>query len=399
VRSAGDRLRWLTAPPRPLTHAVIAGALAVVWTATYLAGGSHTALPHAFYLPIVVAGLTFGAPGAVATAVVAAVLAGPLMPQDVAAGTAQDLTNWAARGVFFAAVGGVVGGLFSALRRAYTCGLVDHLERELDVGSGEGPPDPEGARRVRRLLREPDRLRPVFQPIYSLGDGALVAVEALTRFDTDELATPTEWFTRARRAGLTVDLELAAIDKALADVDRIADPDVDLALNCSPATICDPRLPAVLDRAGDRRVLLEITEHDVIDDYRQLEQVLPALRARGVALAVDDAGAGFASLRHILQLAPDVIKLDISLTQGLRSDPVRRALAECLVGFASSTDIRLVAEGIEDHADLWAWRELGAHAAQGYLLGRPRPVPPARRSPLLADHARTASLGDRLGLS
>jgi EAL domain-containing protein (putative c-di-GMP-specific phosphodiesterase class I) len=400
VGGAADGTQWLTAPPRWVAFATVTGSLGIVWALTYATGGSHSALPHGFYLPIVVAGLAFGGAGAVATAVVAAVLVGPLMPQDVAAGTVQELANWLTRGAFFVLVGAVVGGLFSTLRRAYTSGIVDHLERDLDAGDLEVSDDPDGAARVRSLLRDTTRLQPVFQPIYSLAEGRLVAVEALTRFATEEVEPPDIWFARARRAGMSADLELAAIDAALAVVDRVVDPAVDLSLNCSPATICDPRLPAVLEQAGPRRVLLEITEHAVVDDYQQLEQVLPGLRARGIALAVDDVGAGFASLRHILKLAPDVIKLDISLTQGLRSDPVRRALAECLVGFASSTGIRLVAEGIEDRADLAAWCELGADAVQGYLLGRPLPSAPARHAELLVDDAsRTTSFGGRLGLS
>ncbi len=92
-------------------------------------------------------------------------------------------------------------------------------------------------------------------------------------------------------------------------------------------------------------------------------------------IAVDDAGAGFASLRHIVRLSPDIIKLDISLTQHIREDPVLRALAAALVQFAHQTGTELIAEGIETTADLAAWQDLGAHAAQGYLLARPAGLP------------------------
>lgn len=105
---------------------------------------------------------------------------------------------------------------------------------------------------------------------------------------------------------------------------------------------------------------------------------------------MDDAGAGFASLRHIVRLAPDYIKLDISLTQGLGFDPIRRALACALVDFASQTDAKLIAEGIEDPTDLDTWRTLGAHAAQGYLLAAPGPLPPEAIATSISAHHRQA---------
>jgi EAL domain-containing protein (putative c-di-GMP-specific phosphodiesterase class I) len=150
---------------------------------------------------------------------------------------------------------------------------------------------------------------------------------------------------------------------------------VALHVNASPALLHDDRLLRLLGQYPDRQVVLEITEHEVVDDYDRLATSLQRLRDTGAKIAVDDVGAGIASLRHIVRIAPDTIKLDISLTQHLRHDPVRRALARALVQFAQDTGTLLVAEGIESEADLVMWRRLGADGGQGYLLARPGPLP------------------------
>jgi EAL domain-containing protein (putative c-di-GMP-specific phosphodiesterase class I) len=355
--------------------------LAASWTLTYLGGGTHTVLAHTFYLPIVVAAAAFGARGALVAAVLAGLIAGPLLPLDLAGGTPQSSLSWLTRTAVFALVGGTIGGLFTAIRRSYADALEAQLVHGLERETVAAPSaDAEG--RVAEVI-EQGCFHPVFQPVYALADGRLRAVEALTRFDTEIGEPPDVWFDLARQCGREVELDLAAIEAALRTADAVLPEDVDLGLNCSPATICDDRLMALLAGCPSRGIILEITEHAMVDDYRQLEETLPALRARGVALAVDDTGAGFSSLRHILRLSPEIIKLDISLTQGLRHDPVRRTLAECLVRFASRTGSELFAEGIEDPADLAEWRDLGADAAQGYLLGRPGALPHASISPLI----------------
>lgn len=364
-----------------VTVLLVASLLAVCWLVAYAGGGSQTVLPHAFYLPIVLAAAAFGVRGALVAAVLAGLLAGPLLPLDVVAGTDQAPLSWLARGVVFALVGGTVGGLFTAIRRSYADSLEAHIEHGIELDDLLAP-SAEALRRVDDVILQ-GSFHAVFQPVYRLGDGRLRAVEALTRFDTELAEPPDVWFGLARQSGQEVELDLAAIEAALLAADAVLPDDVDLTLNCSPATICDDRLASLLDRCPSRGIILEITEHAMVDDYRQLEEILPALRARGISLAVDDTGAGFASLRHILRLSPDIIKLDISLTQGLRHDPVRRTLAECLVRFASRTGSELFAEGIEDPADLAEWRELGADAAQGYLLGRPGPLPYADVSPAI----------------
>jgi EAL domain-containing protein (putative c-di-GMP-specific phosphodiesterase class I) len=121
-------------------------------------------------------------------------------------------------------------------------------------------------------------------------------------------------------------------------------------------------------------VVLELTEHVGVDDYSALTEALAGLRRRGVRLAVDDAGSGFASLRHVLNLAPDVIKLDGELVGGLDRDPARRALAGALLAFGADIGAEVVAEGIETARECAVLRGLGFRLGQGHHLGRPEPL-------------------------
>ena len=148
-----------------------------------------------------------------------------------------------------------------------------------------------------------------------------------------------------------------------------------LSLNASPESLLAPELVELLAPVAGSRLALELTEHAPVADYAALEAALAGLRARGVQLMIDDAGAGFASLRHVLGLHPDAIKLDLSLTRDIDSDPVRRALAASLVAFAREIGTTIVAEGIETRAELEALRALGVTHAQGYYLARPGPCP------------------------
>jgi EAL domain-containing protein (putative c-di-GMP-specific phosphodiesterase class I) len=174
---------------------------------------------------------------------------------------------------------------------------------------------------------------------------------------------------------LGTDLEIAAIRRAVDGVAGLPH-HVGLAVNASPMTLADPRPREIIAAHPERTLVIEITEHSVVEDYPLLTEHLTDLRALGVLLAVDDTGAGFSSLRHIVQLAPDVIKIDISLAQGVGSSPLKRALAASLTEFAHAAGARMVVEGIEAVEDLVAWSALGAEAVQGYLTGRPGPLPP-----------------------
>ena len=122
-------------------------------------------------------------------------------------------------------------------------------------------------------------------------------------------------------------------------------------------------------------MVLEVTEHAPVEDYDQLNRTLRTLRARGIRLAIDDAGAGFASFRHIVRLAPDFIKLDMTLTRDIDADPARRALATAMVSFALEIGATMIAEGIETEQEFRTLRSLGIGLGQGYFLGVPGSLP------------------------
>jgi EAL domain-containing protein (putative c-di-GMP-specific phosphodiesterase class I) len=122
--------------------------------------------------------------------------------------------------------------------------------------------------------------------------------------------------------------------------------------------------------------VIELTEHAPASDYRSLREALDAFRRSGVRIAVDDAGAGFASLRHILELAPNIIKLDISIVRDIDTEVSHRALASALVGFAREMGTELIAEGVETAEEALALDALGIRLMQGYYLARPGPGEP-----------------------
>ncbi|MDP8970153.1 MAG: EAL domain-containing protein [Actinomycetota bacterium] len=213
-------------------------------------------------------------------------------------------------------------------------------------------------------------VRMVFQPIIDIDSRGPIGFEALARFGSAPSRGPDVWFTEAAALGLAVDLELTAVGLALRDLPRLP-AHAYLAVNVSPATAVSGRLDAMLSDVAVHRVVLEITEHHIIDRYDQLEAALAGLRRRGLRIAVDDAGAGYASFRHILRLRPDLIKLDMTLTRDIDRDRPRRALASALISFARDTGSAIVAEGVETAEELRTVRLLGVTAAQGYHVGRP----------------------------
>jgi PAS domain S-box-containing protein len=225
--------------------------------------------------------------------------------------------------------------------------------------------------RIERVLTE-QSIRIAFQPIVSLSTGAMVGVEALARFDQEPYQPPDIWLREAAEVGLDVSLELQALKAAL---DNIAILPVGLyvSINASPRTIADPAFLDLLlsHETPLTRLVLEITEHESIPDYRPLTNALGYARSLGLRLAVDDAGSGYASFRHILTLRPDYIKLDRDLTAGIDTDAARRALASAVVMFALELDAVVTAEGVETAGELDTLCSLSVDAAQGYYLARP----------------------------
>ena len=215
--------------------------------------------------------------------------------------------------------------------------------------------------------------RIVYQPLFDLTDGVCVGAEALSRFDALPTRSPERWYEEADKAGLRAEMELAALRAAFADLDQLP-PDAFLSVNVSPATCCSPELPATIERSAPERIVLELTEHTAVPDYQQLSRCLAPLRAAGVRIAVDDTGAGFSSLSHVLALSPELIKLDIAMCRGIETDDARAALVRALADFASHIEADIVAEGIESSEQLIALRDAGVRLGQGFFLGRALPL-------------------------
>lgn len=221
---------------------------------------------------------------------------------------------------------------------------------------------------------DPSSISSVFQPIVDLESGKVVMYEALTRFNCGHELNTAEWFEEAVNLGMSVELEIAALARTVAALVEQGDESVKVSVNVSPDTLLNAALLSTLAPIDPSRVVIEITEHAQIHDYEQTKSVIERLRAGGAKLAIDDAGAGFASLRHILDLMPDMIKLDITLVRGIDHDQPRRALAAGLISFANEIGAAIVAEGIETSEELECLRKLGVHMGQGYILARPAPL-------------------------
>ena len=220
------------------------------------------------------------------------------------------------------------------------------------------------------VLNNPESLAIAHQPFVELASGKVTGYEALARFQGPPHRSPSEWFEDAWEVGLGFELELLAVHRALQTL-PLLDPSHVLALNVSPALAADPRLAQMLGDGSLSRLILEITEHAPVDDYEALSNALRSMRQRGLRLAVDDAGAGYAGLRHILRISPHLIKLDMELTQGIEGDRAKIALASAMIAFASEIDAEVIAEGIETAGELKVLQSLGVEVGQGYFVGHP----------------------------
>ncbi len=223
--------------------------------------------------------------------------------------------------------------------------------------------------RIERAMAEKE-FSIVYQPIWDFRLSRPVGFEALCRFQAQPYRSPDKWFAEAFETGTGISLELAVLKKAL-EAFKTLPPDIFISINASPETILNGELTALLCTVPLKQVVLEVTEHARVDDYEALCQSLAILRNAGVRLAIDDAGAGYASLQHIIQLQPDIIKLDMALTRAVDVDPARRALASALIFFARETGCIIVAEGIETGSELETLKILGVPRGQGYFLGYP----------------------------
>ncbi|MGB6181473.1 MAG: bifunctional diguanylate cyclase/phosphodiesterase [Rhodococcus sp. (in: high G+C Gram-positive bacteria)] len=213
----------------------------------------------------------------------------------------------------------------------------------------------------------------VFQPVCSTATGAVVGYEALSRFPAGH-GSPQTWFADASTVGLRVELEVIAIEAAI-EASAALPADAFGAVNASADTILSSDLARTLvGRSGGRRWIVEVTEHERIEDYDGMSVAVEMLRSAGVLISVDDVGSGYSGLRQLVELRPGVVKLDASIVRGIDKDPMRRAAAMSITTFCREIGAVSIFEGIETEAELACARQVGADMVQGFLLGRPGPA-------------------------
>jgi EAL domain-containing protein (putative c-di-GMP-specific phosphodiesterase class I) len=224
--------------------------------------------------------------------------------------------------------------------------------------------------RIGRLIGG-EGLDVALQPIVDLLSRRVVGAEALARFtDADGRPVPTEQcFLDAHALGLGADLEMAVIRLALDCQGRLPE-GLYLALNVSPELLGSEELERTVAPA-ERPVVVELTEHQAVEDYAQLGEALDRLRLHGIRVAVDDVGSGFASFRHVTRVNPEILKLDRTLVCGIDEDPVRQSLASAIVAFARDVGATVVSEGIESESELSCLTDLAVACGQGFYLARP----------------------------
>ena len=215
-----------------------------------------------------------------------------------------------------------------------------------------------------------ESFNPVFQPIVNLRNGEIYGYEALTRFTNGE--GPDLVFAQAERLGFGPELEEVTLTAALEKAGGLYPKEAYLSINLSPGFLLSCDFPQLL-RGVRRPIVIEITEHTAIEDYAAIRAVVATL-GPNIKLAVDDAGSGFASMRHVLELAPDIVKLDIGLVRNIDKDPARQALVAGMVYFAKQMKFKLVGEGVETVEERRTLHRLGVDLGQGYLFSRPGPV-------------------------
>jgi EAL domain-containing protein (putative c-di-GMP-specific phosphodiesterase class I) len=210
----------------------------------------------------------------------------------------------------------------------------------------------------------------VYQPIVKLAERSVLGYEALTRFDDG--TPPDRRFVEAESVGMSLRLETATLEKAVKALHLIPEGSA-ITLNVSPALILEGAILTRLLEPIRHPIVLEVTEHRQIQDYEAIRQALRDLPTP-VGIAIDDAGAGFASLRHVIELRPQYVKLDRALISGVDGDSARRAVVAGMVQFAHSAGCELIAEGVETEAEHAALLALGVGLGQGYLYARPAPL-------------------------
>jgi EAL domain-containing protein (putative c-di-GMP-specific phosphodiesterase class I) len=357
--------------------ALVTLAIVAAWLGTYAEGGTKSVLPQLFYLPIIFAASRFGWPGAILTAVAAGVLAGPVMPLDVSAGTAQSPAAWAARLVAFLMI-----GLLVAWLSGESSGSIISFAR-----------DARGARNLRRALDRRE-FEVHYQPFVDLRSGRTAGFEALCRWQDPARGTvpPSAFIPLAERTGTIIPIGAFVLEKAVqqgAAWQADGADDLIVAVNVSAHQLCQPDFftqvcDALHDAGlGPQQLCIEITETAIVRDRQTALEHINALHDMGVRIALDDFGTGHASLAYLQDFPIDILKIDLSFVSTVDTDQRSAALVTGIIQLARALGAATIAEGIERRAQLETLRALGCDYGQGYHLGRPGPPPSVKTHTLL----------------
>jgi len=254
---------------------------------------------------------------------------------------------------------------------------------EQSLADALGQQKRESRRNAFHLMRliESESVHTVYQPVVDMVDRRVIGFEALTRPPQKQFSSPELLFKAAHREGVLWPLERICRQRALENIPALKDDQL-LFLNTEPESIFDPALRQdtflrQLENVGldPAHVVLEVTEHAAVEDFVTLRRALHEIRDMGFRLAMDDVGSGYAGLQAIAEMRPDFLKIDMTLVRGVHQDAFKRELIATIRRFADSTGIILVAEGVEQIAELESLAEVGVRCAQGYLFARPGSPP------------------------
>lgn len=217
-----------------------------------------------------------------------------------------------------------------------------------------------------------------FQPIVDAPGKRVFGYEALMRSKEPSLPHPGAVLSAAERLDRVFDVGRRV--RALSSEAFTGAPD-DLLLfvNLHTRDLLDPMLyeaAAPLTKIA-HRVVLEITERSTLDDVKDVQTRVAALRGHGFRIAVDDLGAGYAGLSSFIALEPEIVKLDISLVRGIHGSPLQQRVVTAMTTLCKEMGMRVVAEGVEVAAERDCIIGLGCDLLQGYIFARPGPPFPA----------------------
>ncbi|WP_263416998.1 EAL domain-containing protein [Terriglobus albidus] len=240
-----------------------------------------------------------------------------------------------------------------------------------------------------------------YQPIVDLERGLITGYEALARFPAEIASSPDQVFRAAGDLGRRADLECVVLRSALWERSKLP-PKCFLTINVGPSLLLSRQWQQLLRETGHfGGTVFEITEDEPIHDYTIFRSRLDQIREAGGHIAVDDTGAGYASLKHVMELRPNFIKLDRFFVGGCHKEPARSSLIEMMSTMAGRIDATIIAEGVETASELEELIHLGVSLAQGYYLGKPsaemHPLP-ALQAEAIRSRAQARQQGNLWGV-